>query len=759
MSAIGQAARDTVLRRAYGGAALPVFAATLFVSALLLFSVQPMFTKMVLPLLGGSPAVWSVAMVFFQASLLAGYAYAHGLTRWLAPPRALAVHLAVMAAAVATLPLAVASGFGRPPVEFAALWLMVLFAASIGLPFFAVAANAPMLQAWFGRTGHAQAGDPYFLYGASNLGSFAALIAYPLVIEPFLPLRAQSYLWSSGFLLLLAMVAVCGAIMLRTLPATPATGAAVRRQGATITWAARLAWIGLAFVPSALLVAVTSHISTDIAAAPFLWVVPLALFLLTFVLTFRAGGERLHDALVRVQPYVVAPLVIGLMWGARAYWVVAILLDLAFFFIAAMICHRELYRRRPEVHGLTAFYMWVSVGGVAGGIACGLIAPAVFPDVWEYAILIVVALLCRPGALADLRPWLRGAAVFAAVLVLTLIPHVVFGLTIPIDAKPLWMAALVGVALVIMLQARHAARLVLLTALVLIVTATYEPGLVMRATERSFFGVHKVVESEDGRFRMLYHGTTSHGAQRLRDDTGQPVSGPPEPLTYYYFGGPLSQAIQAARAGSADGRLGRVALVGLGTGSLACHARVGERWSYFEIDPVVARIARDPARFRFLADCAPGIDVVLGDARLTLAESAETFDLIVLDAFSSDVVPVHLLTTEALGIYLGRLNPGGVIVMHISNRFMELSGVVAAAAAAHGLVAYVKADTAVTEADYRQRMYASSLVAVVARRDAHLAALDGSSGWTKRSADGTVAPWRDDYANILAAIWRLHRPH
>jgi hypothetical protein len=302
-------------------------------------------------------------------------------------------------------------------------------------------------------------------------------------------------------------------------------------------------------------------------------------------------------------------------------------------------------------------------------------------------------------------------------------------------------------------------RLVLLTALVLIVTATYEPGLVMRTTARSFFGVHKVVESEDGRFRMLYHGTTSHGAQRLRDDAGTPAGGPPEPLTYYYFGGPLSQAIEAARAAGDGGRLGRVALVGLGTGSLACHARAGERWSYFEIDPVVARIARNPAQFRFLADCAPGIDVVLGDARLTLAESAESFDLIVLDAFSSDVVPVHLLTTEALGIYLGKLNPGGVIVLHISNRFMELSGVVTAAAASHGLVAYLKADTGVTEADYRRRMHASSLVAAVARRDSDLAALGRYAGWAKWSADGSVAPWRDDYANILAAIWRLHRPH
>jgi hypothetical protein len=384
-----------------------------------------------------------------------------------------------------------------------------------------------------------------------------------------------------------------------------------------------------------------------------------------------------------------------------------------------------------------------------------LIAPFVFPDVWEYAILIVIALLCRPGALTDVTAWVRGGAIFAAVLALALIPRGVFGLTIPIAAKPIWMMALVGVALLIMLQAKRAVRLVLLTAFVLVVTAIYEPGMVMQSRARSFFGVHKVFESDDGRFRLLYHGTTSHGAQRLRDDSGAAVGERPEPLTYYYFGGPMSQAIEAAR--DTKGRLGRVALVGLGTGSLACHSKVGERWSYFEIDPVVVRIARDPAQFRFLSDCAPGTDVVLGDARLTLAESKDTFDLIVLDAFSSDVVPVHLLTVEAFEVYLSKLNPGGIVVLHISNRFVELASVVTAGAAAHGLIAYVKNDVAVSEDDFKRTMHANSLVAVLARREQDIGSLPRQDGWVRQVADGSVAAWRDDYANILSAIWRMYR--
>ena len=358
-----------------------VFTGTIFLSALLLFSVQPMFAKMVLPLLGGSPSVWSVAMVFFQAVLLLGYGYAHALTRFLDPRRAVIVHLCVFAVALTALPLSVAAGWGRPPADHAAFWLIGLFGVSIGLPFFAVAANAPMLQAWFARTSHPQANDPYFLYGASNLGSFAALLAYPILIEPFLTLREQSSLWSAGFVALMVTIATAGLALTMNfkVQAKPSPQAVA---DAAIRWADRLQWMALAFVPSALLIAVTSHISTDIASAPFLWIVPLALFLATFVLTFRHGGDRVHDILVRVQPFVVAPLVIGLMWGERAYWLVAIMLDLSMLGVSAMICHRELYLRRPAASHLTEFYLWISAGGVLGGIATGLLAPAIFPDVW-----------------------------------------------------------------------------------------------------------------------------------------------------------------------------------------------------------------------------------------------------------------------------------------------------------------------------------------------------------------------------------------
>ncbi|MGV3633273.1 MAG: spermidine synthase [Pseudorhodoplanes sp.] len=731
------------------GLTLPVFAVTICLSALLLFSVQPMFTKMVLPLLGGSPGVWSVAMVFFQAMLLAGYAYAHGVTRLFDPRISLGIHLCVFALALLSLPLALASGFGKPPADGEALWLIGLFGLSIGLPFFAVAANAPLLQAWFARTKHPQAHDPYFLYGASNLGSFVALLAYPIAIEPFLTLRAQSIAWSAGFVVLMAMIAGAGILMVATMK--PAAVRAEERPAVAPGVRDIAAWIALAFVPSAMLVAVTSHISTDIASAPFLWVVPLAIFLATFIFTFRAGGDKTHKAMVLLQPFIIAPLAIGLFGGARVYWVVILLLDLAVLAVTAMICHLELYLKRPHARFLSAFYLWISVGGGLVGIFSGLIAPYAFPDVWEYPILIVLALLCRPGAFhGGWQRWAKGGAVFAGLLAIVLLPYLL-GRQIPAGMAVVWMIGLVAVATYIMLNARDTMKAALGTALVLIATALYRPGFVQAETSRSFFGVHKVADSTDGRFRMLFHGTTLHGVQRLTNEDGAPDTGKPEPLTYYYKRGPIAETIATMR--EQKGKLDAVAVVGLGTGSMACHARAGERWRYFEIDPVVVRLARE--KFRFLSQCAGGDDIVLGDARLTLAEEPGKFDLIVLDAFSSDVVPVHLLTKEALGQYLGRLKEGGAIAFHISNRYLELASVIAEVGATHGLSTIVRRDDSVSSDETRRNMYAGSLVAVVARSDADIAGLSARPGWRAQAANGSVRPWTDDYSNILSAMWRL----
>jgi hypothetical protein len=730
-----------------GRFALPLFAATLFCSALLLFAVQPMFTKMVLPILGGAPSVWSVAMVFFQACLLIGYAYAHLLARTLPVGQAALVHLGVLAVAALTLPIALAD-FGAPPSHGVGLWLVGLFAVSIGLPFVALSASAPLLQSWFAVSGHRQAHNPYVLYAASNLGSFAALIAYPLAIESLLPLRGQAWAWSVGFAALAVMIAIAGLAAARGGPVVAAETAAKP------SWIDRLSWIALAAIPAGLCIAVTAYISTDVAAAPLLWVLPLALYLLTFVAVFRDRPWLSHGLVVKIVPFLVAPLAISLLGGDREYWFASIVINLAALFFLSLACHGELYARRPAPALLTEFYLWTSLGGVIGGIFAGLLAPHLFNRTYEYPILIVAALLALPGALSgSMRAFFRrvSPALAVAALAITLPPIVDIRLgeraVIPFQVA---LVALVGVML---LQRRDAARFAALAVAAFVVTGVWQPGLNVIETTRSFFGVHRVVETPSGTHRILHHGTTIHGAERMRGADGAAIAGRPEPLTYYYFGGPIAQGVAAAR--EAQGVLRNVAVVGLGAGSLACHARAGESWTFFEIDPEVVRLARDPNVFRFLSSCAPSAPVVLGDARLTLSAAPQQFDLIVLDAFSSDAIPVHLLTREALRGYLARLSPHGVILMHISNRHMELAKVVAAVGASEGLVTYGKADDKAN--DFTIDFRANAMVSILARSEADLAPL-ARTGWEK-AAPGDVAAWTDDYSDIMGAILRKKLGH
>ena len=721
-----------------------IYAGTLFLSAFLLFSIQPMFTKMVLPRLGGAPTVWSVAMVFFQAALLGGYAYAHLVIRRLAPGVGALVHLGMLAAAAMALPIAIAQGFGAPPASAIALWLMGLMAVSLGLPFVALAASAPLLQGWFAASGHPRARNPYVLYAASNLGSFAALIAYPILIEPFLTLQQQAHLWSVGFAALALLVAGA-ALMVARQPntATDEPGAAA------VPLSDRIAWLALAAIPAGLVIAVTAYITTDLASAPFLWVLPLALYLLTFVAVFRDRPWLRQETVARVIPFAVAPLSIGLLGGQRPFWLALVVINLVAFGLLALLCHGELYRRRPAPARLTEFYLWVSFGGVVGGVFAALVAPNVFTLVYEYPILIAAALLALPGMFAGgiRRFALQAAPVLLLALLAVAAQPLCWTSGSSLAAELPFQIVLVALVAVMLMQRRQPARFLALAALGFVLTGLWQPGFRRVAAVRSFFGVHHVEETVDGRYRLLYHGTTLHGAQRIGDDA---AAAAPEPLTYYYFGGPISEAIERVRA--ARGRLEQVAVVGLGSGSLACHKRADERWTFFEIDPAVVRIARDPSLFSFIAACAPDLSVVVGDARLTLAASAQSYDLIILDAFSSDAIPVHLLTREALAGYLTRLEAGGALVMHISNRYMELGSVVAAVGMAEGLVAYGKEDQRPQALPFDFKTNAQ--VVALARRPDDLGDLPRRPGWTSIAPSPDVPAWTDDYSNILGAILR-----
>jgi spermidine synthase len=727
---------------------LAAYTVAIFVSAALLFAVQPLFAKMVLPRLGGTPAVWSVAMVFFQAMLLAGYAYAHALTKFVPGRYSVAVHLAVTIFAAFWLPLGIGAAWGRPPAEGQEFWLLMLFGASIGLPFFALSANGPLLQAWFARTGHPQAKDPYFLYAASNVGSFLALLAYPFVIEPFTRLPQQTWGWTIGFYALIALIAACGVFLLRSRDALPDVAT---DDAAPPTARDALVWIALAAVPSALLIAITAHISTDIAAAPFLWVVPLALYLATFVIAFQSRPILPHRWITFIAPIAVIMLVVSLALGAADQIVVLIALNLVGFFILALMCHGELARRRPPARYLTAFYLYLSLGGVIGGIFAGLIAQHLFSWVAEYPILIVAAALCRPG-LARPRSVLEYAVWLAIVAGGAFALYAAYGWRYEMveSSFNLWVAALLVLAFGFSHYVLTFAGIIA-ASLMFVVLFGADAG--RRDFVRSFFGVHKVMESDGGEYRVLKHGTIEHGAQRIRDEEGRPLTGRPEPITYYHDLSPMVQGLNAAR--EKRGGPINVAVVGLGTGTLACQMKPGDTLTYYEIDPSVVRIAKDPNRFTFLAECAPDVKIVIGDARLTLADAPNgQYDVLIVDAFSSDAIPTHLLTREAMAIFKDKIKQDGMVLMHISNKHMTLAPVVAGVAEANGMVS--RACDCDDGYDDDKHIF-GSLVVAVARDDAAFGSLAKNKSWVEQEADEDEWVWTDDYSNVIGAILKKMR--
>ncbi|MBR0825885.1 fused MFS/spermidine synthase [Bradyrhizobium manausense] len=735
---------------------LTVYTAAIFVSALLLFSVQPLFTKMVLPRLGGSPAVWSVAMVFFQSLLLAGYAYAHFLMQIKNRRIPVVVHLVLLALAFTTLPLGIATSFGEPPNSGYAFWLLGLFAVSIGLPFFALAANNPLLQAWFVRTGHPDGPDPYFLYSASNIGSFLALLSYPVLLEPMFTLRTQNLLWSGGYGLLILLIAACGVLLLRS-PALAVADARTEDTDAPApSLVTRARWIFLAAVPSGLLIAVTAHISTDVAAAPLLWVLPLSLYLLTWVLVFQSRPLLPHKWMLLLQPLAIAGVIFLLAFGGEQNLLLTLGGHQLCFFVIAMACHGELARTRPAAKYLTGFYVALSFGGMVGGLFAGLLAPFTFSWIAEYPILIALAALCRPSADERLARVMNGYWLLLIVLVIALIaPSYSTGeVATWFEDHRVWVASAVGVLAALLALALNANRWKIFATVVLALALTrvYPADDGRVETIRSFFGVHKIVVTPGGYFHVLMHGTTIHGAERFRNNDGTPVEGRPEPITYYHRDGGIGQAVAAIR--ERKGGPLKAAVIGVGAGTLSCASEPGENWKFFEIDQTMVDTARDPKYFRYINSCAPDIKPVIGDARLTFAKEPDgTYDLIIVDAYSSDAIPIHLATEEAMKIYKDKLAPHGAVVMHVSNRHLDLETVVVGIADANDLKSWVFNEDSGRDSDY----IFSTDVVISAREEADIGKLAASKQWEETEFDDKQRVWTDDYSNIVGALFRRLR--
>jgi hypothetical protein len=736
---------------------LVVYTAAIFVSALLLFSVQPLFTKMVLPRLGGSPAVWSVAMVFFQSLLLAGYAYAHFLMQIKNRAIPIAVHLLLLVVALSTLPLSIAGGWGEPPTSGYAFWLLGLFVVSIGLPFFALAANNPLLQAWFVRTGHPAGPDPYFLYASSNIGSFLALLSYPVLLEPMFALRTQNLMWTGGYGVLVLLIAGCGVLLMRSPINAVADLQAEDTKAPAPGWMLRARWIFLAAVPSGLLIAVTAHISTDVAAAPLLWVLPLSLYLLTWVLVFQSRPLLPHKWMLALQPLAVAGVIALLAVGGEQNLLLTLGGHQLCFFVIAMACHGELARTRPAAKYLTGFYVALSFGGMIGGLFAGLIAPYAFSWIAEYPILLALVALCRPPSGGERWPlWSRWYWPVLVVLAVALIAPAWSEGNIPawLQDHRVWTASAVGILAALLALVLRADRLkifaTVIVALVLIRVYPADDGRV--ETVRSFFGVHKIVVTPNGQYHVLMHGTTIHGAQKYLNDDGTPVTGRPEPITYYHRDGGIGQAITAIR--ERKGTPLRVAVIGVGSGTLACASVPGETWKFFEIDQTMVDTARDPKYFSYIQNCAPDLKPVIGDARLTFAKEPDgIYDLIIVDAYSSDAIPIHLATEEAMKIYKDKLAPQGAVVMHVSNRHLELESVVVGIADANDLKSWVYSEDSGRDDEY---IFATSVV-VSAREEADIGKLASSQQWAETEPTENQRVWTDDYSNVLGAVYRRLR--
>jgi hypothetical protein len=732
------------------------FSAGLFTSAFLLFLVQPMIARMLLPLLGGTPTVWNTCMVFFQAVLLAGYAYSHFLTRHFSVRAQVLIHFSLLLLTLLALPIALSEGVVRsvPWQSNPMFWLLKTLLLLVGLPFFIVSTSGPLLQTWFSRTRHPSAKDPYFLYAASNLGSLIALVGYPVLMEPALRLRQQSAFWSGLYGAFLILFALCAFKVWRTRATATSRESSrdrVTSPQSSVSFRRRLQWILLAFVPSSLMLGVTTYLTTDIASIPLLWVIPLSLYLLTFILVFARKTLLPLPLLSKLLPGITVALIFLLLADAKNPAWLLIGLHLLFFFVAAMICHARLANDRPPSHQLTEFYLCLSIGGVLGGLFNALLAPAIFRTVLEYPLIMVVACWMRPALAANdssnrnrCLDWLlpAGVGILTAAFAL-LMPRII---QVP---HQLSVMIIFGVPLIACyLLSKRSLRFALGIGAIMVGAQYYTAvhGQTLHV-ERNFFGALRVTLDPDGKIRRFYHGTTVHGIQFI-DPARQH-----EPLAYYHRTGPFGLAYAAFESQPANHR---VAAIGLGAGAMACYTRAGQEWTFYEIDPAVLSVAKNTNFFTYLEQSTNAVlDYKLGDARLRLREApAEHYGLIICDAFSSDVPPLHLITKEAMDLYLSKLAPRGRLVFNISSRYLDFRPVLGNLAANFHLSCLDYDESAVSAADRKDGKYPSHWV-VMTRHPQDLGGLLADSHWQAVKASPGIRLWTDDYSDILAIFdWK-----
>jgi SAM-dependent methyltransferase len=727
-----------------------LFAVTLFTSASLMFVLQPLFGKILLPLLGGAPAVWNTCMVFYQSILFLGYLYAHTLSMRYALYRQIQIHAGVIILSFFALPLALPENTVPPVDTDPTFWLFRTLLLAIGLPFFVVSTTAPLLQKWFANIGHHTSHDPYYLYTASNTGSLMALLSYPFLIEPNIGVAHQKAYWSMGYALLCLLIAGCAFMLwkMRRKTEAPPTPPIERNDLGIYK---KLHWLALAFVPSSLLVGLTNFISTDIASVPLLWIIPLTLYLLSFIIVFSKWNKIIHPLMVRLQPVFLVPFITYAFINPAdlPYWAYLILHLIAFFF-AVMVCHGELAKHRPPTQHLTTFYLLMSFGGMLGGMFNTFVAPFIFNGIYEYPIMMVAALLLRPGMKITFNKDLLLQIIAPALLVIMgfIVYASVHDLIRYFDVIAITLIALT--CLSYLFRAYPAAFALLIGAIVFLAFNLHDLSSHTLYQERTFFGVlavqKNVLTNEQNQpesYHELLHGTTIHGAQRLSANLSK------IPLTYYSRQGPIGQLFKEYDSFNQKWSIG---VVGLGAGALVCYAKNRQNWTLYEIDPLVVEIARNPAYFTYLELCSDDTVIHIGDGRLSLAaEPDQKFDLLVMDAFSSDSVPTHLLTQEALELYFRKLKPNGLLAFHITNRHLALKKVLSIHAEHLHVAALIQEFKPLQTIP----LVGATDWVVMAIKPETLDPLSLSrlGDWQKMPLYFDMKPWTDDFTNIFS-IWK-----
>lgn len=731
-----------------------IYAATTFLSACLMFTLQPMFAKMLTPMMGGTPAVWNTALVFYQATLLIGYFYAHVLATKFTIKQQLFIHFGLLVIGLLFLPVKVTQLVGTPNVSIPVLWTFGALALSIGAPIIAISATAPLVQAWRARIGDKV--NPYRLYAASNLGSFIALAAYPFLIEPLIGAKMQSYVWAGVYVVL----AILLFLAIKAVPEN--SKAPIEVATSKTTWRERLKWIAFSAPPSALLVAVTTHIVTDVASVPLLWIPPLALFLLTFVIAFSDIGDQLWEFAAPLK-YLVVFILAAVMAADADSDLIGLGIHLLAFFVIVLCCHLELSHNKPEHARLTEFYLWMSVGGVLGGAFSALLAPVIFNTTIEFQIILAVTLLIAPWEKMEWK-WAAPALLIAALGVGWFICKndiaSYLDASMPILSKSglnefFWAKALLTwhpemagailcaiMALAAAFVTRSSALVAGLGALALLVPVIDQDTQSVKFRERSFFGILKIQDYGEGPtgWRYLSNGTTLHGVMSLDPARNR------EPMSYYWHETPIGLFYEeATEAKPKDLHAG---VIGLGMGSTTCYAKPGQDWRVFEINKQVLDASLNPNLVGFVNRCAPQAQIILGDARLSMAQQPDKwFDIVLVDAFTSDAIPTHMITKEAIAMMMSKIKDDGVLVVHISNRYLGLQHIVADGAHANG---YAVMDGS-RDGDENNNADTGVRAIIIAHNEDRLARYMGPI-WTHMYPRPNAKPWTDDHTDIIQAL-------